>query len=237
MGDAVDTVRADARFGVAFLHRHGLSLLLVFLGVLAPLAAFGALAHELREGGGFFFDIPLLEAAHALEHAGFDRFFVVIAALGYQWGVVPLDAALVVALGWRRRMREGLFAGIAIIGSALLNLGAKPLFARDRPSLWASIAPEGNYSFPSGHAMGSMTLACVLVLLCWWTRWRWPALAGAIVFVALVGASRVYLGVHFPSDILAGWAAAIAWTYAVYGTVFRARIRPWGGAGARRAGA
>src|SRR5689334_17060719 len=151
MTEAGDTVRAEARFGAAFLRRHGLLLLLVFLGVLIPLAGFGMLAHELREGEGFFFDVPLLEAAHALARAGLDRFFVVVAALGYQWGVVPLDAALVVALGWRRRMREGLFAGIAIIGSALLNLGAKPLFARDRPSLWESIAPEGNYSFPSGH--------------------------------------------------------------------------------------
>lgn len=230
MTEVGDTVRAEARFGVAFARRHGLLLLLVFAGILLPLAGFGALAHELREGEGFSFDVPLLEAAHALERAGFDRFFVVVAALGYQWGVVPFDAALVVALGWRRCMREGLFAGIAIIGSALLNLGAKPLFARDRPGLWESIAPEGSYSFPSGHAMGSMTLACVLVLLCWWTRLRWPVLAATIVFVALVGASRVYLGVHFPSDILAGWAAAVAWTYAVYGLVFRAGTRPWRGA-------
>ncbi|HEU4665623.1 MAG TPA: phosphatase PAP2 family protein, partial [Dokdonella sp.] len=85
------------------------------------------------------------------------------------------------------------------------------------------------YSFPSGHAMGSMTLACVLVLLCWWTRLRWPVLAAAAVLVVLVGASRIYLGVHYPSDILAGWAAAIAWTHAVYGMVFRGGIRPWAG--------
>jgi undecaprenyl-diphosphatase len=233
MTEAGDVVRADARFGVAFLRRHGLLLLLAFLGVLVPLAGFGVLAHELREGGGFFFDEPLLHAAHALEHAGLDRFFVAVAALGYQWGVVPFDVALVAVLGWRRRMREGLFAGVATIGSALLNLGAKPLFARDRPSLWQSIAPEGNYSFPSGHAMGSMTLACVLVLLCRWTRWRWPVLAAAIVFVIFVGASRIYLGVHYPSDILAGWAAAVAWCHAVYGIVFRGGMRPWGGDGRR----
>jgi undecaprenyl-diphosphatase len=124
MTEAGDVLRAEARFGTAFLRRHGMLLLLVFLGVLLPLAGFGALAHELREGEGFFFDVPLLEGAHALERAGFDRFFVIVAALGYQWGVVPFDAVLVAALAARRRLREGLFAGLAIVGSALLNLGA-----------------------------------------------------------------------------------------------------------------
>src|SRR3546814_8426441 len=91
-------------------------------------------------------------------------------------------------------------------GSGLLTVVAKQAFARDRPSLWESIAPEHNFSFPSGHAMGSMTLAAVLVLLAWPTRWRWPVVAAMAVFVPMVGLSRVYLGVHFPSDILAGWA-------------------------------
>ena len=228
MTEAGETIRAEARFGAAFLRRHGMLLLFVFVGILLPLAGFGALAHELREGEGFFFDVPLLEFAHGMARAGFDRFFVVVAALGYQYGVVPVDVVLVAILGWTRRLREGLFAGLAMVGSALLNLGAKPLFGRDRPSLWESIAPEGNYSFPSGHAMGSMTLACVLVLLCWHTRLRWPAVIAMSAFVALVGLSRVYLGVHYPSDILAGWAAAIAWAYAVYALVFRTGARPLG---------
>ena len=219
-------VRAEARYGATFLRRYGLSLLLVFVGILLPLAGFGALAHELREGEGFFFDRPLLEFANAIARDGFDRFFVVAAALGYLWGVVPFDIGLVAVLVAKRRVREGLFAAFAIVGSALLNLAAKPVFARERPSLWESIAPEDNYSFPSGHAMGSMTLACVLVLLCWRTRWRWPVVVAAGGFVVMVGLSRIYLGVHYPSDILAGWAAAIAWTFGVYALVFRG-ARPW----------
>ena len=75
--------------------------------------------------------------------------------------------------------------------------------------------------------MGSMTLACVLVLLTWHTRWRWPVVAVMALFVPLVGLSRVYLGVHFPSDILAGWAAASGWAVAVYLLVFRGGFRPW----------
>ena len=104
---------------------------------------------------------------------------------------------------------------------------AKQLFARQRPSLWESIAPESSFSFPSGHAMGSMTLAMVLVLLCWHTRHRGWVSAAMAGFVLAVGLSRVYLGVHYPSDIMAGWAAACAWTAAVYLLVFPHGQRPW----------
>ena len=219
-------VRALAQSALSILRRHGLLLVLIFAGVLVPLAAFGGLAHELREGEGFFFDRPLLDLAHAIAEAGLDRFFVVVADLGYLWGVVPFDIALFALLIVRRRMRESVFVLFAVVGSALLSVAAKPLFARARPSLWESIAPESSYSFPSGHAMGSMTLACVLVLLCWQTRARWPVVVAMAAFVVLVGLSRLALGVHYPSDILAGWAAAIAWTYGVYAIVFRS-ARPW----------
>jgi undecaprenyl-diphosphatase len=224
--EAVAAVREDARFGVAFLRRRGLRLLLFFVGVLLPLWGFGELADQLREGEAFSFDDPLLHAAHALGNRGFDHFFVAMSALGYEWGVVPFDVLMPAWLGFKRWMREGLFAGVAVIGSALLNLGTKQLFARERPSLWESIAPEATYSFPSGHAMGSMTLAWVVVLLAWHTRWRTPVVVAALAFAVLVGLSRVYLGVHYPSDILAGWAAASVWTVGSYLLVFHGR-RPW----------
>jgi membrane-associated phospholipid phosphatase len=55
-----------------------------------------------------------------------------------------------------------------------------------------------------------------MTLLCWPTRWRWPVITASALFVVLVGLSRIYLGVHYPSDILAGWTAAIAWTIGMY---------------------
>ena len=200
--------------------------MLVFVGVLLPLWAFGELADEVREAEAFPFDAPILQFAQVAARDGFDKLFVVASKLGYQWGVVPFDILLVLGLAMARKLREGLFAGIALTGSALLNLGTKQLFGRERPTLWESIAPESTFSFPSGHAMGSMTLACVLVLLAWHTRWRWWVALPAAVFVVMVGLSRVYLGVHFPSDILAGWAAALAWVVACYLLVFRGE-RPW----------
>lgn len=223
---AAQAVREEARFGIAFLRRRWRRLLLVFVGLLLPLWAFGELADEVHEAEAFPFDEPILRFAHELAHDGFDRVFLLFSQLGYHYGVVPFDIALVLALALRRRLREGLFAGLAIVGSALLNLATKQVFARARPSLWESIAPESTYSFPSGHAMGSMTVAAVLVLLAWYTRWRWWVAVPATAFVAMVGLSRVYLGVHYPSDILAGWAAALAWTVAAYALVF-SRLRPW----------
>ena len=224
-------LREEVRAGSSLLRRHGWRLALLFAGLLLPLWGFAELADEVREGEGFPFDEPVLLAANELARAGFDRLFLLFSALGYRYGVVPMDIALVLVLALRRRYRESVFAAVACGGSALLNLAAKPVFARARPSLWESIAPEHNYSFPSGHAMGSMTLAMVLVLLAWPTRWRWPVVAAMGVFVPMVGLSRVYLGVHYPSDILAGWAAASAWAVGVYLLVFRWRGRPW-----RRAG-
>jgi len=218
--------RTQARFGLDFLRKHGARLVLVFAGVLLPLWGFGELAEDVHESVSFPFDEPILQFAHQLARDGFDRTFLLVSKLGYGWGVVPADVVLVLVLVALRKFREGLFAAVALAGSALLNVGAKHLFGRARPTLWESIAPETTFSFPSGHAMGSMTFAAVLALLAWPTRWRWWVIVPLAVFVVMVGLSRVYLGVHYPSDILAGWTAALAWTVGCYMLVFRGR-GPW----------
>jgi undecaprenyl-diphosphatase len=231
--EAAEAVKQETRVGAAFLKVHGWRLLLVFAGVLLPLWGFGSMVEDLREGEAFAFDVPILEAMHALAGPGLDRLFVAMTLLGYAWGVVPVDVLLVLVLTLRRHRREAAFAAISIFGSMLLNLAAKHSFARVRPELWVSIRPETTFSFPSGHAMGSMTLAMVAVLLCWSVRtrwgwgWRWPVTIVAAAFVLLVGLSRIYLGVHYPSDILAGWTAASAWVIGVYLLVFYGTLRPW----------
>jgi undecaprenyl-diphosphatase len=215
------------RFIASLLREHGGRLVLLFLCLLAPLWLFVELADEVHELEVFYFDDPLLWRAHALAGPALDRFFVFISAIGYQWGVVPVDIALTAGLLVVRRWREATFAGVSFAGSALLNVATKQFFQRDRPTLWESIAPEHTFSFPSGHAMGSATLAMVVLLLCWHTRFRWPVAALAALFALTVGASRIYLGVHYPSDILGGWAAGIAWVSGVYLVLYRIRERPW----------
>lgn len=201
-------------------------IVLWFAGVLLPLWIFAELAEEVHELEQFVFDDPLLLRAHAHAGAGLDGWFVAVSWLGYQ-GVIAIDLLLVLAILHVRRWREASFAASAFIGSALLNVASKQFFHRHRPSLWESVSPESTFSFPSGHAMGSMTLALVAVLLAWPTRWRWPVVVVALLFVVLVGFSRVYLGVHYPSDILGGWMAAVTWTFGVYLALFHRVLHPW----------
>lgn len=203
-------------YGLRFLAKHGWRMLLWFVCLLLPLWGFASLVGEVHKKAVFPFDAPMLNLLHAMATPSRDRFFILMSRLGYLWGVVPADAALLIFLAARRRFRDGLFFGFAVIGSAILNIVAKNHYARMRPDLWISLTPETTYSFPSGHAMGSATLALAIILLSWPTVWRWPAIAASVAFVLLIGLSRVYLGVHYPSDILAGWTAAIAWTLGMY---------------------
>jgi membrane-associated phospholipid phosphatase len=187
-----------------------------FFCLLLPLWGFASIVGEVHKKAVFPFDAPMLNLLHSLATPTLDHFFILMTRLGYSWGVMPVDATVLIFLVSRRRLRDGLFFGIAVIGSAVLNIVAKNHYARMRPDLWISLTPETTYSFPSGHAMGSTTLGLAIILLCWPTRWRWLAIIASLVFMLLVGLSRVYLGVHYPSDILAGWTAAIAWTLGMY---------------------
>ena len=219
-----EVVARGARTIAALLKHHGGWIVLLFAGVLLPLWVFTELADEVHELERFVFDDPILLRAHAYAGPALDRFFIAVSRIGYD-GVIAIDVVIVLSLLAFKRWREATFAAVAFIGSALLNLGSKQLFQRDRPSLWESVSPETTFSFPSGHAMGSMTLAMVVILLAWPTRWRWPALLAAGVFALLVATSRIYLGVHYPSDILGGWMAAMAWVVGAYLLLFNSRTR------------
>src|SRR3546814_11666350 len=137
-----------------------------------------------------------------MANSGFDQLFLFFSAIGYEYGVVPVDIALVLVPALRRRYRESVFAAVATGGSGLLNVVAKQAFARDRPSLWESIAPEHNFTSPRGHALGPLALAAVLVLLASPTRCSWPVVAPTSVFVRMFGHPPVHLGRRSPPAII-----------------------------------
>ncbi len=203
-----------------WLHVHRWRLLVLFLGVLIPLAVFAVLAEDVWEQARFRWDAPILLFVHGYATPTRDAIMLFFTRIGYLYGVVPLDIALLVGFLVSRRRGDALFFGLSVGGSAVLNVVVKHLFGRPRPALWPSPAPETTFSFPSGHAMGSMALVTALVVLTWSTRWRWLVVIVGSLFVFLVSLSRVYLGVHYPSDILAGWTASLAWVVGVSSVLY-----------------
>ncbi len=195
---------------------HWRSLLLLLIGVYLPLQIFGELAEDVWENeGGFPWDVPILLAIHTTESPQMNVFASILTKFGVFWGVFPIATAIALLLLLRRRWRSLVYLLTTLLGSIIINRSAKVLLHRVRPHLWSSPAPEFDYGFPSGHAMSSMTLVAALLILTWNSRWRLPVLLVGGLFVLAIGWTRLYLGVHYPSDILAGWMVSIAWAIGV----------------------
>jgi undecaprenyl-diphosphatase len=219
---------------LAVLLAHRWALLGLFCGIGLPLLLFGGLAEDVWQHEGFPWDTSLLLAIHARATPALDRLMLTLTTIGGPLPMATLAGAITLFLFWRRMVSNAAFFAAIVGGATLLNLTVKLIFQRHRPTLWPSIAPETDYGFPSGHAMGSVALVAALVFLLWRTRWRWPVLVVGILFVFGVGLSRLYLGVHYPSDVLAGWSASLGWAVGVR-ALWRVPIRTlWA---ERRAGA
>ena len=115
-----------------------------------------------------------------------------------------------------RQRAQAVFALYALGGAVLLNALMKLVFHRPRPELWPRTVIENGASFPSGHSMFAAALWSVAALLLWRTRWRWPALGLGVAYCLLMGSSRLVLGVHYPTDVLAGLLTGLAWVYGAW---------------------
>ncbi len=141
-------------------------------------------------------------------------------ALGGYGVLTMLTISVVVFLWIRDRRQTAILVLSAVLGGIVLSTALKSLFDRPRPDL----VPHGSFvstkSFPSGHAMLSaatyLTLGAILAQVEKARRLRMFFLGMGVGLTALVGMSRVYLGVHWPTDVLAGWAAGAAWALACW---------------------
>ena len=236
LAHVVRAARAVARSGSARLARSGADarlvrhagplgryapiLVLVVGGGLAALGAgylFAELAENLRRS---------TSAVNAIDQSvqawfGHERQPALTALLSFMTtfgGTIALGlivVAVAVVLLVRRDRATAIFLVVTTVTGALLNLGLKLLFARARPDLASAIAAARWFSFPSGHAMGSFITYGALAYIVLRQHWPWRArsacLALAGTMAGLVGLSRVYLGVHWTSDIAGAWSAGTVW--------------------------
>ncbi|BAZ21587.1 phosphoesterase [Kalymmatonema gypsitolerans NIES-4073] len=192
------------------------SLLLLLVGIYLPLQIFGLLAVEVwKHEGGFPWDVSVLVAIHSTAQAQLDVIAVTLTKFGSFRLVFPVVSVLGLVLLIQKRWRSLTYLFTSVVGSGIINRTAKEFMHRVRPHLWDSQAPELDFSFPSGHSMTSMTLVATLVILTWGSVWCWVILIVGSLFVLAIAWTRLYLGVHFPSDILAGWMVSIAWAIGV----------------------
>jgi undecaprenyl-diphosphatase len=162
------------------------------------------------------FDAAGRAAIHALAHPWLTPIMKGASLVGGGWGLWPVGVLIAVWLARAGRGGEAAVFGVTVLGANLVNEGMKLFFHRPRPEPWFSYPLPSTYSFPSGHAFVSFCFfVCLAEIL---MRHGWP-LAGkvAIWSAALgctltIGVSRVYLGVHYPTDVLGGYAAGIVWT-------------------------
>jgi undecaprenyl-diphosphatase len=206
--------------------------LILSLGLLAAAGAlyfFAELAEEVYEGDTRRFDEAALEFVNGFASPPLTSFMRAVTHLGSNWFLLGAGACAVVAFVAARWKRAALALPLTMAGAALLNVLLKTAFRRERPSPFFDTALPESYSFPSGHALLSLCFYGVIaaVVAARLKGRAGPALAfaGAALLVALVGLSRVYLGVHYPSDVLAGYAAAFVWVMVVASADRLARAR------------
>lgn len=180
---------------------------------------FASLADEVREGDTLTFDKTILSSIRStFATPTLDSFFSVATNAGSTIFIAVVSILLVACFIRYREYSRALMIAIMMGGIGIATIFLKLLFERGRPDINLRIVEESTFSFPSGHAMGSAALALTAVLLLWKTKWRWYAVAGGIVYVVFIGFSRLYLSVHYPTDVLAGWILAAIWVGMVVGT-------------------
>jgi undecaprenyl-diphosphatase len=160
-------------------------------------------------------DRTVAEFLHDRAVPGLTDVMEVVTYMGAGSVLIPLAIVLAGLLLWRRRSGEALLIVTATAGASALNFLVKNLMARPRPDIIVSFIDAEGFSFPSGHATVSTAFYLTLGLLAagWVRKWesRVYVLLAALAAILLVGFSRLYLGVHYLSDVLAGFTLGGLW--------------------------
>ena len=189
------------------------------MGVLLLVGAswvFGGIAQDVVAGDPLtVIDQNVAQWFHERRTPGLTAAMQLVSGLASLAWVTGVGVTTALILWWKRCWYRLVALVLVLPGGMALDSLLKVAFHRHRPSFAESFLTFHGYSFPSGHTMAAMLLYgvlavfAVIALEAW--RWRVGAVLGAFVMVLLVGFSRVYLGAHYPSDVLGAAAAGLAW--------------------------
>jgi len=190
-----------------------------FIGLLIAafsLWGFYEIAEEVLERETQSIDTRILLTIRQWHTPLLDRVMVVMTNIGNPSVLLVASLLLAAFLLWRKQRAETVTLAIAAVGALGLNTVLKELFARSRPELWQRTVDVNFYSFPSGHAMMSVVVFGIIgyLLATHLPRWRIVIATGTVLLVCAIGFSRLYFGVHWPTDIVAGYSAGIVWLVA-----------------------
>ena len=188
--------------------------LLSLIVVVSAASVFLELAEDVWLKEGFSWDVPLMLDIHRLSTPWLDTVMQAI-TLTSSGVVVVFAVGLAVWLWrWRQQPLDALTLVVTIFGAVAINTLFKLLFARPRPTVFPPLTVEHSYSFPSGHTSTAVAFYGLLAVLLWRAHHRgWALLSG--VWVLAVALSRVYLGAHYPSDVLGSLMLGVIWISAV----------------------
>jgi undecaprenyl-diphosphatase len=210
--------RGRRRMGV--LHAYLPTMTILAFGIVATLMIgedFVELAVLLRHESPLMLDLDRMvyRWAASMRSDPATLFFLTFTHIGGPASLAVIAIGVAVLLFAQRHRGLSLYVAVTSGLSGLINLGLKELFARTRPDLAEALRKASGYSFPSGHAMGSMVVLGSLAYVVARVHGRWrlrsATIAALLSSIVAVGLSRVYLGVHWISDIAAGYVAGMVW--------------------------
>jgi undecaprenyl-diphosphatase len=186
-------------------------------------------AGEVNEGDTSIVDDSIRNYFHSFASPLLTRFMLAVSFTGTVRFLVVLGLIVLVTMLYLKERRAAAIFLITMAGEIVLELTLKASYERARPEPFLKLPVPATYSFPSGHAMGSF---CFYGILAWILIRRIDSLplriaiaVAASVWILLIGLSRIYLGVHYASDVVAGYMAGLIWTAAVVFTDWYIRHR------------
>lgn len=175
---------------------------------------FVCLGFYVRRTGVLTFDLDIRNAVHAHASLVAVRTMLAVSLLASRQLLVPAVIVILIILAALKDKSGLIFLGCAMIGEVILEVSTKDLFHRARPESFFNVPLPHSYSYPSGHALGSICFYGAMALVgsrYFITNKRWLAYFVATLIVCWIGLSRIYLGVHYPTDVIGGYLLGAAW--------------------------